>query len=201
MRGFLVAAIAVFFATHAMAQTPLPSPGPFGLTWGVTRAEVEGLGVQLSEISQDNGWGKAFTAHNLPKALGDMESAVLAFGYDDKLWRVGAVSKSWENDGYGSRAVARFDELKGLLSERYGSGEPVMKRPANEFYEKPDNFTYSLYMNERIHAWGWENADMDIEVSLRASTMNTIYYLLIYEYKPLRASVQKSKQSQEKDAL
>jgi hypothetical protein len=149
MRRILFAAIAVFFATHAVAQTPPPSPGPFGLTWGVTRAEVEGLGVQLTELPQDSGWGKAFSARNLPKALGDMESAVLAFGYDDRLWRVGAVSKSWENDGYGSRAVARFDELKGLLSERYGTGEPVMKRPANEFYEKPDNFTYGSVANSK----------------------------------------------------
>jgi len=56
-------------------------------------------------------------------------------------------------------------------------------------------------LNERVHATDWKTKDMDIQLSLRAASMNDLYYLLLYESRALAVAFRKSQSGREKDAL
>ena len=115
-----VLTLLILVSGAAAQQAEADSSAPFGLKWGMSQDEVVALGAHFSQ-EEETHFGKQATASNLPKALADTEEVVLFFGFDDRLWRIFSASVSWENDAYGSQAVARFNELTGFLSERYGA--------------------------------------------------------------------------------
>lgn len=172
---------------------------PLGLTWGMSRTQIEGLGVVLS-VDKDGSTGQQATARNLPRALSDAEMVLLQLGFEDKLWRIVIASKSWEHDRYGVQAKSRFDELVRLLSDRYGIGRSIISAPSSSFFQKLENFAYSISRNERVHAYSWESKGTQIELSIRSKHEDT-FYVLIYEYTPLAEEVRKGKRKREGDAL
>lgn len=59
--------------------------------------EIEALGVVLS-APKDSKCGVDRGARNLPKMLDDTEAVSLCFGFNDKLWQIFSVSKTFEHD-------------------------------------------------------------------------------------------------------
>lgn len=182
------------------AQAAAAKAAPFGLTWGLGKAEIEALGVELKPSGIEK-YGTAFMARNLPKAVSGLESIFLFFGHDDRLWRVAAASGAYDNDPYGYSVRARYDELKGLLDERYGKGESFHQAPENEFMRGDDNFVYSIHSGHRHYFTSWQAQDMDIELGIRTSDMNTTFWSLLYISKTEEARFEKANKAQEKDAL
>jgi hypothetical protein len=118
-------ALLIGIVPTALAQDkPTGNEAPFGLTWGMSASEVKALGVELSDFPQSD-WGHSFSATKLPKVLGDAEMVVLSFGFNDKLWRIAAVSRSFENDPAGVATMARYNELDKILADKYGKGTSV----------------------------------------------------------------------------
>jgi hypothetical protein len=172
---------------------------PLGLTWAKSKKELQALGIVFAD-EKEGVFGQQAFARNLPKVLADTDGVVLYFGYDDKLWRVFIASVTWNNDQYGVRGKSRFDELSSVLTDRYGRGRDIMRVPSNEFYQKPENFAYSISQRERIHARGWETEFISLELAINANHQST-FCGLIYEYKPLVVEFQRQKKLREKEAL
>ena len=107
---------------YSYAQETPSNSAPFGLSWGMSTSEARALGVELTDMPNSE-WGKSFRAVKLPKMLSDADYVVLSFGFSDKLWRIGVVSRNFENDPKGAGVMARYDELNGILAEKYGKGK------------------------------------------------------------------------------
>jgi hypothetical protein len=188
--------ILTMFARQVQAQS---HPGPFGLTWGMSQAEVRSLGVQLTPMETGK-YGVAVGATNLPKALSDTLSIQLYFGFNDRLWRVVSISKMWEHDRTGVQAKTRFGEVHNLLTERYGNPTDHFSIPSSTFFADSDQFAYGISTNNRFYFSEWDISDLNVELSIRAK-MESTYYAIIYEFKPLENNVTSHMQAKEKDAL
>jgi hypothetical protein len=91
----------------------------------------------FSQLAPASLWSCTARSSKLPKAIHDQEITYLFFGNDNKLWRITAISSSFENDPYGNGAKSRYDELVGILSEKYGRGTSVHQF-GDDFYKRPD---------------------------------------------------------------
>src|ERR1700680_2297712 len=109
MRVLTTILLLLLFGAPAIAQQSEKDAAPFGLTWGMSTADVKALGVELTDDKQ-RVFGATFMATNLPKVLSDVGAVGLSFGYDDKLWRVAAVSRSFLNDASGNAVVHRYGD-------------------------------------------------------------------------------------------
>ena len=157
------------------------------------------IGIDLAK-QRSPAVGIAATARNLPVTLSDVQQVWLFFGYDDHLWRVYAASTQWESDKYGTRAMARFQELSSLLSAKYGTGKSFNREPANEFMRAPDEFASTISSKDRIVAMTWDDGAVSIELTLGAQIYDT-YYTLSYENNALAAAARKAIREHEKGAL
>ena len=194
----ILRSIAVVFAlaTPVAAQ----DAGPFGLTWLVSTSDVEALGVSLAPLAGSD-YGKAFTASGLPKALSDMETAILSFGYNDQLWRIVAFGKENDNDGYGSLAKARYADLATSLEKSYNVTGTYTRPALDSFYAKPENFAYALSKNEAFWYSTYTSPVADIELSIDAVGVNDTYWRLIYSHRAGEQTFLTAKGNAEADAL
>lgn len=177
-----------------------PLQAPLGLTWGMSKSAVEGMGVQLTPVQDDNGSGTAASARNLPRALSDIGSVYLFFGSDDRLWRIGVLSIEFEKDHYGLAGRQRFEELATLLTERYGAGSRFDRAPSDDWMAAPERFAYSLHQKQRVLGILWRSKGVSIELQLKADYQDT-FYTLIYEADGLAAAARQSTKDREKGAL
>lgn len=174
-------------------------PAPFGLEWGMSPTEAEALGVKLMPSDKKDG-AKNYEAKNVPKVLADMEHVFLDFGYSGKLWRVVAISKAFENDPYGSGVLARYDEILGLLQEKYGQGKSV-RRKGDSIYAEPKHFLSGIQAGRSWHYTDFESAHVAVQLGLRARSSDTGYWVLIYQNRPLAQEYEKERKQQEKKSL
>ena len=186
-----------FIALPASAQQV---PAPFGLTWLASAQEIETLGVKLTEVTMAD-FGESYSATSLPKALSDLETVVLSFGYDDQLYRVGAISREFENDQYGIRVRERYEELRTALSRTYKAGTQRHVASTDSFFGKPDNFLYSLYKGEAYWYSLFSSSEADIELSLDATGSSDGYWRVIYTHRAAASTFAQGKSEKETDAL
>jgi hypothetical protein len=166
----------------------------------MSQAEATNLGVALGD-SQDSKYGLQRTARNVPKVLEDTETVLLFFGFNDKLWRIAAISKAFEHDQRGTQARSRFSELSNLLSQRYGPHKDHFGSTTEPFYRDPDQFAFAISNNKFSYFSDWNaKPDVHVELSIRAKHDST-FYVLIYEFVPLAGDVKIKQEAKEKDAL
>ncbi|CAO4148949.1 hypothetical protein [Methylorubrum extorquens] len=200
MRQFILAGALLYQVLPTSAQESSINNAPFGLHWSATKEEIEKAQITLTPQKGD-AFGATFRASGLPKVLADTENVYLSFGYDNKLWRIVATSKTWHNDKNGSQSLDRFNKLSGLLEERYGKGVEISSTPLNKYMQETDKFSYSIYSNDRVQAKNWLTPTASIQLGIRAANMNDLYYLMIYENRKLGDAFSRAKSSKEKDAL
>ncbi len=172
---------------------------PFGLEWGMSSAEVRELGLELKD-AQVRDYGTSFTATKLPKIISDVETVLLSFGYNDKLWRVAALSRTFANDPHGSAVISRFDELAAVLVEKYGRGTPHYQYDPNPLM-KGEDFLYQVEAGKAWHYTDFATPTIHVQLIIGASSTSDGSYRIIFEHKPLRADFEKGKKFHEKDAL
>lgn len=194
-----IALILLLTAFPVFAQ-PAQLEAPFGLKWGASQDEIKAMGIHLSnEI--DGGFGRQVEARKLPKVVSDAEHVTLFFGYDNRLFRVAAISSEFQNDKAGYKAVVRYNELKSALDERYGKGKETAFGGGGEYMQKRENFAYSLKSGDRYHYTNWNAKGLGIELSVRSTDMTNTYWVLIYTVKDLEKEFEASKRRKEKEAL
>jgi hypothetical protein len=172
---------------------------PFGLRWMASTAEIEALGVALTPMDIAM-FGKSFAATNLPKALSDIDAVVLSFGYDDRLWRVVAIGKEFDNDRYGSQAKSRYDQLAASLAKSYTLTNTTHRPSSDSYYGKGDNFAYALSRNEAYWYSIYASPSAEIELSIDANHQDT-YWRLVYSHFEGESSFAAGKADAELDAL
>lgn len=110
--------------------------GVLGLTWGDTTGEVRAKGVLLDQLYRNSNYGSSYSATGASKRLLEATSIELSFGNDDKLWRVKADSRPITTTPDGAQLVERYQQIAGMISERYGPGVETDMRDT-ELWTKP----------------------------------------------------------------
>jgi hypothetical protein len=170
---------------------------PFGLTWGATRAEIGKLGVTLTPTT-DQSSGERYVATNLPMVIADIETVVLDLGFGGKLYRISAISRTYENDPYGTSVRARYEELVSLLKQKYGPGNETERTDENY---GGDDWAYGLMKNKNWLFSIFESGSVSIEISCRSLRMSDPYWVMIYEESAGAAQETEAKAEHEKGAL
>ena len=183
----------------AETKTEATAEAPFGLKWGMSEADAKAMGVTLTKMEKE-GEGKQFTATGLSKVLSDTEIVFLHFGYNDKLWLVIAISKSFDNDPYGGSVRARYDDLSKLLGAKYGKGE-VSHIQDRRLYSAADEFLAGIKNGRSIHFTTFKKQRVSVELSIGANSYDSGYYRLRYENDVLAKEYGKDKKQHEGDAL
>jgi hypothetical protein len=174
---------------------------PFGLTWGMSSEEARKTGAQLSANAGRSDYGASFAASNLSKVLSDTESVSLFFGYKDKLWRIAAAGRPMGPDPSGRQAVARYQELATVLSDRYGRGVETDVRD-REVWKGPNEYVMSIKQGRGFLYTNFHSSDdVDVELSVRAASSDQAYYLILFAYRPGAREFETDKKVHEKEAL
>lgn len=190
--------VASLILTSAVGAQNTPS-APFGLGWLQSADAIRALGVTLTNVDGDD-FGVSYSATNLPKALSDLETVILSFGYNDKLYRIAALSREFESDDYGTSARSRYDEIASSLSKSYTSGEVYERRPTDSFYGEAENFSYAISQKKAFWFRMFSSLDADIELSIGSNHTDT-YWRLIYTHREGLKQFEAKKGEKELDAL
>jgi hypothetical protein len=170
---------------------------PFGLTWGATREEIQALNVEL--VAGESGPnGAAYVAKGVPKPVVDVDSIFLFFTDGGKLWRIVAAFKSVQNDPYGLATQTRYAELKDALSKRYGLGQEGKLVQAAYAAE---HFVLGLSSGENQIFCNFGNAEIFVQLAIRAGAIGESFCMLFYESKLLKAEFSAEQRRRELDAL
>ncbi len=204
MRSMRYAALAVIVSLAVMTTSEViaeddSGAAPFGLQWGVTSAQARVLGAVLTEDTHKN-YGVTYIATKLPKMIADVQTVLLSFGFDDKLWRVVAISKDFPNDPYGSAVQKRYGELSAELSEKYGRGEKE-NGASDEFYSDPKNFVYAIQSGNAWSYTNFSNNMITVQLGIGATDPSTSFYKIIFDNNVLKSNFEKGKKTNEKNAL
>lgn len=181
------------------ASTPAVPAAPFGLEWGLSKEEVEARGIKLGEAPTSEG-SQCFSATGLSKLVAGVETVVIDFGFDNRLWKVIAVSEDFPNDPYGFRVKARYDELNEILAGKYGEGKTT-HRTGGSIYDEARYFLAGLKGGQNWHFTTYSAPRLSIEFSVRAKDSDTGYWALIYKNTELAKGYDKAKANREKGAL
>lgn len=172
---------------------------PFGLKWGMSEVDAKAMGLALTKIEPEKS-GNRFMVTGLPKVLSDTELVLLDFGYNDRLWMIGALSKSFDNDPYGGSVRARYNELNNLLENKYGKGK-VSHAIDSRLYKDADEFLAGIEAGRSVYATSYKSDNMQVEISIGANSYSSGYYRLRYVNTPLEKEYEENKKKHEADAL
>ena len=129
-----------FFVLTSTAYGQESFPEPFGLNWEMGEAELQAAG--FSHLTDMDGL-KVFSSVSAPKAWSKGESYA-AVVYQDRLVKVIASSIDFENDVYGTDGKKAYNDLKNLLTKKYGSPSSEIERIGLKLYDDSDEFYQCL---------------------------------------------------------
>jgi hypothetical protein len=184
--------------TSVRSQTA-NSEGPLGLQWGASADQVRGLDVKLRDAPVKD-FGSSFVANNLPRAVSDQETTLLSFGYDDKLWRIAAMSRRFPNDPTGSAVQERYKELSGVLSEKYGRPSSF-HRLGGSIYKDAEYFLAGIRGGDSSWFTDFENPHLAVQLKISADDSSTGRWIIFFEDKARRKSFDAARRAREKGAL
>lgn len=193
-----LAIVFISFSFPASAQNNEDLQAPFGLAWGMSTKEVAALGVELTALRDAE--GASYSAKRLPKILADVEAVRLNFGFDDRLFKITAVSRDYKNDPYGIALKDRYQQLKSLLGDKYGKGSSI-ERLGKSIYSEPRHFIYGLYSGENWWLTTFENEIIEIELSARGSSSDVGYWVVIYAETEMKKTFEQALSDRERGAL
>lgn len=183
---------------HVLAQKA-DLEGPLGLTWGFSADQVRALGVDLKD-GPPSDFGVSYAATKLPRAVSDQELAFVSFGYDDKLWRVMAISRPFSSDPSGTNIKSRYQELSTILAEKYGKPLSVQSL-GDSIYKQPQYFLAGINGGHSSWYSNYETPKLFVQLSLAAESSSTGRWRIIFEEKSLRQAFDLARKAKEKGAL
>ena len=201
MRVLVFVALISGFAAPSLAraQDADRNAAPFGLTWALSAADTRALGIDLKELPT-NDFGASYVASKLPKVLSDVENVFVSFGYEDKLWRVGALSKSFKNDPSGISVRARYDELASVLAGKYGNGRQSHFQDTT-LWKSSTEFLMGIHVGRSNWFTNFETNLLFIQLGIIADDMSTAQWRIIMKNKQLQKNFEAGKKAHERNAL
>ncbi len=173
---------------------------PFGLSWGMTSDDVRKMGVTLTPVPPNENFGICFAATNLPKVIGDAQSIVLDFGYDNHLFKVVAIGELNRNDPYAFKTQNRYQDLVSGLSAHYGAGNSTDIRDT-EIWKTPDEYVMSLKQGRAFRYTTFLKDGTEVEISIRAQDGDSSFWSMIFKSISGSQDFEKAKKTKEKDSL
>lgn len=153
-------------------------PEPFGLTWGMSEAELQKLG--FTQVSDSDGF-KIFSSVSTPKAWSKAENYV-AVTYKGRLVKAAAVSTDFSDDIYGSEGKRNYNQVKELLTKKYGAPSTHYERIGGELYDGSDEFYQCLeYSGCGAYLSIFEFGGGGISVQLKGKRRGEGYLTIAYE--------------------
>lgn len=198
--------IRMFFALLVFMLALVPSmalsepEAPFGLTWGIGVEDVRKMGVELKETQKNTQFGTSYSASKLPKVLGDQELTLLFFGFNDRLWRIVAASKNFSNSPYGIAVKDRYQELVGILAEKYGKPSSFHKL-GSSIYSQPEYFLAGIRGGESSWFSNFNTSELELQLNISATDHSTAHWVMIFENKALKKSFELDRKGKEKGTL
>lgn len=138
MEKFLVGMLLAIVAVGVQAADTFPEP--FGLTWGMSEAGLKKLG--FTQVNDSEGL-RLFSSVSAPKAWSKAENYV-AVTYKGKLVKAAAVSTDFTDDIFGSEGKSTYEQVKSLLTKKYGSPSTHYERVGGALYDDADEFYQCL---------------------------------------------------------
>lgn len=176
MGKFLVGLLLAIVA--AVAQAADTFPEPFGLSWGMSEAGLKKLG--FTQVSDSEGL-RVFSSVSAPKAWSKAESYG-AVTYKGRLVKAAAVSTDFRDDIYGSKGKSTYEQVKSLLTKKYGSPSTHYERVGGGLYDDADEFYQCLnYSGCGMYLSIFDYAGGVISVQLKGKRRGEGYLTIGYE--------------------
>ena len=137
--------LSIFSITLSSAEID----APLGVKWGLTKYQLNGMGVKLSDCSiLDNGV-EMCKATNTPKTLSFTKSVYFYFHYKKKtLEQVFVFGNYIENDIYGNKGKKDYERVKASLYKKYPESSGFTHNEYEfvglEVYDQSDEFYQCL---------------------------------------------------------
>jgi len=176
-----------------------PPAAPFGLEWATSAEGMQTAGITLSPVATKDG-SKRFTATGLSRTLNDVDTVLLDFGYSNKLYRIAVASHDFPSDPYGNKVLSRYTELVSVLTSKYGTGS-ARHHTGGSIYDERRYFLSGIEGGKNWHFTTFDAQGLSIEISVRAKSSDTGYWVIIYEHKTLAKEFETEKAKREKGAL
>jgi|TARA_R110001583_G_C5666453_1_gene410238 hypothetical protein len=165
-------ALACLLAFSIAAPSLAFADAPFGLTWGMSKAELEGQGVALSPEASGEGL-ESYSTDLLPIDLSNADFYLLYFGKDRGLQKVSMASDNISNDIYGTKGKEAYDRLKTALTEKYGDPIESFSTIGGKLWKDADEFYQCLaYDGCGIWASFFENKESNEFIGLELKGLN-----------------------------
>jgi hypothetical protein len=119
---YLAAALAVL-ACLRVASAADDDEAAFGLRWSQSESELKSSGVILPGAKREqtlHGSARRYLVGRLPGSFADVEDCSLSFNTSGELAKIFCAGKNIEDEPYGTAMKSRYDELKALVSKRFG---------------------------------------------------------------------------------
>ncbi|MCS3904061.1 hypothetical protein J2T55_002094 [Methylohalomonas lacus] len=179
----VLAALALWFASMPLAAeiVPIERSVAFGLGWGMTSEALATDGVELQDPVAQHDSVRVYRLWSLPGDLGDGESYRLWLTPDNGLQGIKVTGQVVANDRTGEKIRQRYDELKAILAERFGSADKTAEYSGREKYTEYYEFNKCL-AHDGCGRWSSYFSDHETRVllRLRAVDRDSSHYELIY---------------------
>jgi hypothetical protein len=191
--------IGIVLAGANLAAQTTSQEAPFGLLWGASADQIRALGVELEEAPGKD-FGTSYWATKLPKVISDMQGVFMSFGYDNKLWRIAALSTSFRDDPSGVSVRSRYNELAAVLADKYGKGRQSHYQDS-ELWKASTEFVMGIKVGRSHWYTNFDSTDVFVQLGVLADDSSTTQWRIITENKALRAKFDAGKKTHERSAL
>lgn len=177
-----------------------------GLSSGMTKAQIQALGVKLTESSNDHGF-RVYQTSKLPQNPAFAESYGLVV--DDKygLVKIRVIGANITNDIFGTDGKAQFDSIAKALEGKYGSPKQTYDYIGLKLWNNSDEF-YQCLAYDGCGGWAKfyesKKAGLRIVLELKGINRGVGYNQVWYEFENFDKAIAKlkqAKQAQTMDAL
>jgi hypothetical protein len=145
MAGKLILAISLMFSITTTYA------GPFGLSMGMTKNQLEQL------ESTDNKF--VYKTSKVPKPSSQFDTYILQIGDKNGLCVIKALTDVISTNRYGFSVKERFKSLEKALEEKYGSHKIQDLLLSGSIWDQPEDFMVGLTKNERFLRAYWDEEE------------------------------------------
>lgn len=189
--------IAIIFA--AVSTFNAHADSAFGIEYGGE------LPSGAEEIKDNDGF---FRLSNPPKPHSLFEGYAIQYTDETGVCYISALSKTFKNDKYGTKAKTAYDKLGVSLDKKYGpKGDTYENLKADALWDEAGEFAMSLVQGDRTHArWFEPSADSQnefdyIEILIKALDSSNTYIKIYYKNRSLDEKCEAVLSSGDDDSL
>lgn len=189
---FIISAITSVMLLFTAATTHA-NEAPLGLTWGMTKSQLESAGVKYKcEIAHSADY--CYTK-NPPAPLSFGDVYALVFIKNIELQSILIYGKNITNDSYGDNGKKQYDSLKSILIKKYGQPTSNTDFIGVKLYDRSDEF-YQCLAYDGCGLWGtvWKTDTLSILLQLDGISRGKGYIRINYETKAFLESLDSDKQ-------